>query len=179
MSAMPRRPCSSSRQRWSARRYRSATVPNAAIEAARAGERGRGFAVVADEMRKLAERTAKSTRSIGEMITGIQDGAGAAVEQMEHGVAQVAEGAILADRAGQAIGRIDANTREVIAAVGSISEAISAQSVASQTIARGVERIVQMAEANHSAARDTEHAAQALRDLAKRLDQVPGRFRVG
>jgi hypothetical protein len=51
---------------------------NAAIEAARAGEQGRGFAVVADEVRKLAERTAKATMDIHNLVKAIQNEASSA-----------------------------------------------------------------------------------------------------
>lgn len=57
---------------------------NAAIEAARAGEAGRGFAVVADEVRKLAERTAKATKDIDGLVSGIRDDSTQARGAMEN-----------------------------------------------------------------------------------------------
>lgn len=46
---------------------------NASIEAAHAGESGKGFSVVANEIRKLADSSSKSSRTISEMIQKITD----------------------------------------------------------------------------------------------------------
>jgi methyl-accepting chemotaxis protein len=151
---------------------------NAAIEAARAGEQGRGFAVVADEVRKLAERTAKSTQEISMMITTIQGGTREAVSRMEQGVGQVEEGVNLAHKAGLSIARIRSDATRVAEAVDGIAIALREQSAASSHIAGNVSQIVAQADTNHAQARDTAASAGELRTLAQSLKGSVARFKV-
>lgn len=151
---------------------------NAAIEAARAGEQGRGFAVVADEVRKLAERTSKSTQEIAVMIQKIQGGTHSAFASMESGVARVSNGVTLANEAAGSITQIKTEAARVVQVVGDISNSLKEQSVASNDIAKNVEKIAQMSEENSAAVQETAKAAQHLEHLATSMQNTIGRFKV-
>lgn len=57
---------------------------NAAIEAARVGEAGRGFAVVAEEIRKLAEQSTASTKTIDDALSKLQSNSRGSVEAIKN-----------------------------------------------------------------------------------------------
>ncbi|WP_420713172.1 methyl-accepting chemotaxis protein [Pseudomonas sp. zfem001] len=151
---------------------------NAAIEAARAGEQGRGFAVVADEVRLLAQRTANSTQEITEMIKKIQTGTRNAVGNMEIGVQQVSSGVEQANQAGDAIVTIRQASERVVGVVDQISLALREQTVASQDVARNVERIAQMSMQNSEAVADTASTARDLQQLALSLERQVDYFKL-
>ena len=150
---------------------------NAAIEAARAGEQGRGFAVVADEVRKLAERTTRSTAEIGGMVAKIQNGTRSAVSSMQAGVSQVSNGVQLANKAAESINRIRDGSARVTVVVNGISDSIAEQSAAGNQIAHQLETIAQMSEESAVAVRHTADAARTLHSLSASLHETVARFR--
>ncbi len=151
---------------------------NAAIEAARAGEAGRGFAVVADEVRKLAERTAKATTEISDMVTTAQGNAEQAVSTMDETVARVAEGVSLARKTSESMLSINQGAQQVMDTVTDISNALREQGVASNEIAVNVENIARRSEENSSAVRAVAETALHLEKLAADTRQAVSRFRI-
>jgi methyl-accepting chemotaxis protein len=143
---------------------------NAAIEAARAGEHGKGFAVVADEVRKLAERSARATGEIADLIKGIQDETQEAVEAMDKGTAEVESGSKLAEHAGEAI-------EGIMNAINEVAEQLKHSTMlyrkmdqfASKT-ASDVESIALISEQNSDSARAASKSAdqvlQSVRAIA-------------
>ena len=151
---------------------------NAAIEAARAGEQGRGFAVVADEVRKLAERTTKSTQEITAMITAIQNHTATAVDVMKKGTERVNASVAKVDEAGANMRSIRAATGKVAGAFHDINLALKEQSQATEQISGSVEEVAQMNEQNSSAVHHMADSALSLEAAAERLLQAIGGFRV-
>lgn len=145
---------------------------NAAIEAARAGEQGRGFAVVADEVRKLAERSARSTEEIAETVSKIQSSAQTVASNMVQTVSSVRKTVSNAGGAGEAIRRIGESSAQTVNMVAVITDAIKEQSSASQNVANLVEQIARMADAGSGTAAQGASTARRLDDLAKEIHGV-------
>ena len=151
---------------------------NVAIEAARAGEQGRSFAMVADEVRKLAEKSARSaseidqiTNSLNQKSTLVETVVQAGLRSLQATQEQVERVYKVLTEAGEAVLHSSHGMSDIAASV-------SEQSLASNEIARNVEKIAQMSEENHEAVRSNTREIVHLEQLAKELQGAVSRFKV-
>ena len=152
---------------------------NASIEAARAGESGRGFAIVADEVRQLADRAAKASKEIEQIVLQIQSETGTVMTAMEEGTQQVIEGTRRAEQAKSSLDEIIDVSRRIDGLVKEISEATVQQTETSRSVAQVMQTLELTA---NETSKESQRVASSLMQLvaiARELQSSVGRFRVG
>jgi methyl-accepting chemotaxis protein len=165
---------------------------NAAIEAARAGEQGRGFAVVAEEVKNLAEDSREAAERIAKMIKEVQSETGKAVEAMQRGTKETAEGMEHVEVTGKAFREISLMAGQFEELMNTLQLEMRAQKEGANKAARAVDSIASVAEetasASEESAASTEELtasmedmtarAQALSEMSVNLQKIASQFKI-
>lgn len=142
---------------------------NAAIEAARAGEAGKGFAIVAEEIRKLAEQSTHSVKTIDEMLRKVQDKSQDAVNIMQDVIAIIKEEVegvkITEDKFNSIAGQVEIVKELVNKSV----ESVERMSIKKDQLNDVIQNLAAIAEEN---AAGTEEASASVEEQTASLEEI-------
>ena len=151
---------------------------NAAIQAAHAGEAGLGFSVVAEEIRKLAERSAQSTKDISKIIKAMQAETSEMLSSMNTVMSEVKSGSDLAETAGKSIQEITGMVTESASLIEEISVAAEEQASVSHGVAGAMQTVSAIAVETSSGTHETSQIMQGLVDMADQLSAAIRKFKI-
>ena len=150
---------------------------NAAIIAAQAGEHGKGFAVVADEIKQLAERTRSSTREIGQVIKGVQEGTLRAVEAINKAEKSIADGEGLSANAGATLNRIVEEAQNASGQMAEIAQAAEEQARSSQSIRDAMVQVADLVEQFAKASQEQAQGSELIIAAVERMKDLSSQVR--
>jgi len=145
---------------------------NAAILAAQAGEHGKGFSVVAAQIRDLSERTASSTKEIGNLVAAVRDEVKNALRSMGTGSQLAEQGVSLAHEAGKALNNILESANKSSEMGKEIASATRDQAKGSEAVAHAVERLQEMVSQINSATRQQASGSDHIRRAVESMREV-------
>lgn len=137
---------------------------NAAIEAAHAGEEGKGFAVVANEVKKLAQQSLDSTKTITTIVKTIQQDTKTAVSMMEVASEAVHSGIEVTTNTATHFQAIATRIEHIEPHIADISSTIEKMSQYAQNVADQSRKLSELSEENGS------QVEQIVQQTAKQLD---------
>jgi methyl-accepting chemotaxis protein len=150
---------------------------NAAIIAAQAGEQGKGFAVVADEIKELADRTSSSTREIEDLIQGVQQETRRAVDAINLAEKSIADGELLSQKSGVALGKIVSGVEMASEQVGEIARAAAEQAKGSQMIREAMEQVTDMIMQIANATQQQNKGSELIMTAVERMKVLTSQVR--
>jgi methyl-accepting chemotaxis protein len=151
---------------------------NASIEAVRAGEAGRGFAIVADEVRQLADRAAKATREIEQIVLNIQSETSGVMAAMDTGINQVIQGTAVAQQAKASLDEIITVSRQIDELVSGIANTAVSQEETARIVAKVMEGVEVTAQTTSEEAHRVSRSLQKLVSVSNSLEASTDRFQV-
>ncbi len=164
---------------------------NATIEAASAGDAGRGFAVVANEIKELARKSSEAAKDIADRIEGVQRNTEnainviAEVSETIRGISRSAvniAGAVeeqtrAANEIAASVGETKTGANQLASFVTELAAAVNEMSGNTAAVAGGAGQVSESIKDINSAAMESSEEVVSVNDSATKLSELASRLR--